>query len=460
MAFMYLRFFELNHHPFTSSAGGEALFIGRPQQEALAHLRYALEEGDGFMVVTGDRGVGKTTICRAFMERLEPSTAAAFLSAPVRSPAELLRRVNAAFGISARDATLKGLIDRLNDFLMRRKMAGGKAVVVIDDAQTLSATVLEQIRLISNLETTREKLIHLVLIGEPGLLDTLDSHALRQMGQRVSVRYELGPLSEEESSAYIRHRLSKASAGPPVLFDPEALRIVYRFARGNPRRIDTACEAALAAAFSAGEKAVGEGAARAAVSEMERPQAGGATRTRRRMLFAAGAGCLLAVVLGLLSFNSWRPGAVALPPERSPSAPEAAAVRVVKKPLPAAPPAAEVLPPPAAPPEPEAFAAPPAVPAAAAPPLPAGSVPMADGTFTHSVQVGAFLLPDNAARLAERLAAKGHEARVFEAVDSGGRRWHTVRVGDHLSYAAARAQSEAFTHAEGIQSIVRPYGRF
>ncbi len=459
---MYLRFFMLNYHPFKPSAGGGALFIGRPQAEALAHLRYALDEGDGFTVITGERGVGKTTICRAFIERPDPNTAVAFLSAPVRSPVELLRRVNAAFLIPADDATLKGLIDPLNDFLMRRKVAGGRAVVVIDDAQTLSATVLEQIRLISNLETTREKLIHLVLIGEPGLLDILDSHALRQMGQRVSVRCEIGPLSEEETSAYIRHRLSTASAGSPVLFDPGALRIVYRYARGNPRRIDAVCEAALAAAFSAGRKTVGEEAARAAVSKMAQTEAGRTNRLRHRGLLAAGAGCLLAVAVGVFAVHTWRPGTAVAPPPTAASEPEAAAVHIVKKPVPTALPAEEIIPPRAVPPVPETSAAPPAVTSTTLPaPLPtAGSVPETSPPQTHSVQVGAFLLYENAARLVARLAAKGYEARVFEAVDGAGRRWYTVRIGDYPSPADARSQAESFTRAEGMQSIVRPYGKF
>lgn len=459
---MYLRFFELKYHPFRPSTGGEALFIGRPQEEALAHLRYALDEGDGFTVITGARGVGKTTICRVFLERLDSSTAAAFISAPVRGPAELLRRMNAAFEIPADDATLKGLIDPLNNFLMRRKMAGGRAVVVIDDAQTLAAAVLEQIRLISNLETTREKLIHLVLIGEPGLCDILDAHALRQMGQRVSVRCELGPLSEEETSAYIRHRLSKASGGSPVLFDPGALRIVYRFARGNPRWIDAACEAALAAAFRAGQKAVGAEAARAAVNEMARIETGDAIRSRRRALLAAGAGCLLAVAVGVFAFHTWRPVAGVSPPQTAASEPEAATVRGVKKPLPMAPPAEGLIAPPAPSPVTEAFTAPPEIPATAAPaPQHAsGSVPETPAPQTFSVQVGAFFLSENAVRLVERLAVKGYDARVFEAVDSAGRRWYTVRIGDHLSSAEARSLAEAFTRAEGMQSIVRPFGRF
>lgn len=459
---MYLRFFELKHHPFKPFAGGEALFIGRPQAEALAHLRYALEEGHGFTVITGAQGVGKTTICRTFLERLDPNAAAAFLSAPVRSPAELLRRVNAAFAIPADDATLKGLIDPLNDFLMRRKLTGGKAVVFIDDAQTLAAAVLEQIRLISNLETAREKLIHLVLIGEPHLRDILDSHALRQMGQRVSVRCELGPLSEEETSAYIRHRLSKASAGSPVLFDPGALRVVYRFAQGNPRRIDAACTAALAAAFSAGQRTVGEEAARAAVTELARTEDGCTAWPRRRVLLTAGAGCLLAVAVGALALYNWRPGAALSPPPAASSEPEAAAAHVAKKPVPMAPPAAEIIPPIAPPPGPEASTVPSKVssPPVRAPQQPPGSVPAESPSPTHSVQVGAFLLSENAARLVERLAAKGYEARVFEAVDSTGRRWYTVRIGDYSSPAGARSQAEAFTRAEGMQSIVRPYGRF
>ena len=167
---MLLQFFGFKDNPFKLAPDPAYLFLGRHYEEALAHLRYAVTEGEGFTVITGERGIGKTTICRAFLDTLGDGTAAAVISSPVSSPGDLLRRINTALGIPGKADTLKGLIDPLNDFLMRQKLAGRKVAVFIDDAQSLGLEVLEQIRLISNLETTREKLIQIVLVGEPGLM--------------------------------------------------------------------------------------------------------------------------------------------------------------------------------------------------------------------------------------------------------------------------------------------------
>jgi general secretion pathway protein A len=465
MGSMYLRFFGFKDNPFKASPEREALFIGRHQEEALAHLRYALAEGEGFTVISGERGVGKTTVCREFLDRLEPSVSAAFLSGPVATPGELLRRTNAAFGIAADGTTLKGLIDPLNDFLMRRKMSGGKAAVFIDDAHALAPEVLEQIRLISNLETTREKLIQLVLIGEPGLLAILNSHALRQMGQRVSVRYELGPLSEAETARYIQHRVSVASQGGAVQFEPGALRVLHRYARGIPRSINTACEAALKAACGAAQKTVTVEVARAAVDELRRLEAEGGTRRIRRTALAWGAAaCGLIALLAAVAFmRGPETGKAGVSPEPAAVQAQTASGSVVTKAVPeeldaeaapspvAAAPAAAAAEPEASPP---AAVDQPAEVKTAAAAQPAATPP------THSVQVGAYLVPENAAKQAESLSARGYAAKIFEVVDSMGRRWHTVRIGDYPSREAARSQADAFTRREQVQCIVRPYGKF
>jgi general secretion pathway protein A len=465
MAFMYLRFFGFKDNPFKASPEAEALFIGRQQEEALAHLRYALAEGEGFTVISGERGVGKSTICRMFLDRLESGISAAFLSGPVASPRELLRRTNAAFGIAADGSSLKGLIDPLNDFLMRRKVAGGKVVVFIDDAHALAPEVLEQIRLISNLETTREKLIHLVLIGEPGLVAVLNSHALRQMGQRVSVRYDLGPLSEAETARYIEHRVRVASQGLPVNFDPAAIRVLNRCARGNPRRINTACEAALKAAHGADQKTVTVQAARAAVAELRRLEAEGGTRRPRRTALVWGAAAcgliaLLAAVVFTREMETGRQGVssetAAVQLQAAPGSvvtkavPEALVAEAAPSPVTAAPAAAA----PGPEPSPPAAVDKPAEEQTTAAVQPAATPP------THSVQVGAYLVPENASKQAETLSGKGYPARIFEVVDSRGRRWHTVRIGDFPSMEAARSQADAFTRKEQVQCIVRPYGKY
>ncbi|MFO7707298.1 MAG: AAA family ATPase [Desulfobacterales bacterium] len=458
---MYLRFFGLEDNPFKASPEAEALFIGRYQEEALAHLRYALAEGEGFTVITGERGVGKSTICRAFLDRREQGVSAAFLSGPLKSPGELLRRTNSAFGVPADGTTLKGLIDPLNDFLMRRKMAGGRVAVFIDDAHLLAPEVLEQIRLISNLETTREKLIHLVLIGEPGLLAVLNSHALRQMGQRVSVRYELGPLSEDETVRYIQHRVSVASQASPVHFEPGALRCIYRYARGNPRAINTACDASLKAAFSAAERTVTEEAARSALEELRRVEGGGRARRRAALAWVAAACGLIALLAAAVL--PWKSEKGGIETEIAAVATGVPPGSVLTQPLPEAPGAPADPPPLASSPLPPAAASEPDPPSPEAEKAlaPASPRPAKASTApTHSVQVGAYLIPENASKQAELLTGRGYAARIFAVVDSRGRRWHTVRIGDYPSREAARSQADAFTRKEQIQSIVRPYGKF
>ena len=314
---MLLQFFGFKDNPFKLAPDPAYLFLGRHYEEALAHLRYAVTEGEGFIAITGERGIGKTTICRAFVDTLGDGTAAAVISSPVSSPGDLLRRINTALGIPGTADTLKGLIDPLNDFLMRQKLAGRKVAVFIDDAQSLGLEVLEQIRLISNLETTREKLIQIVLVGEPGLMTKLNSHELRQMGQRVSVSYEIGPLSPGETAAYIRHRVSVASTGSPVQFEPAAVRHVFHYSRGNPRLIHAACQAALTAAFGAREKTVTAAIAQAAVMGLAAADGKDPNRRRRRQALGwAMAGCGV-IVLAAVAFFALRGPEGRPPPEKA-----------------------------------------------------------------------------------------------------------------------------------------------
>jgi general secretion pathway protein A len=455
---MLLQFFGFKDNPFKLAPDPGYLFLGRHYEEALAHLRYAVTEGEGFTVITGERGIGKTTICLAFLDTLGGETAAAVISSPVSSPGGLLRRINTALGIPGAADTLKGLIDPLNDFLMRQKLAGRKVAVFIDDAHSLGLEVLEQIRLISNLETTREKLIQIVLIGEPGLMSKLNSHELRQMGQRVSVRYEIGPLDATETAAYIQHRVRIASAGLPALFEPAAVRHVYQYSRGNPRLIHAACQAALTAAFAAREKTVTAAVAQAAVMGLAAADGKDPNRRRRRLVLGwAVAGCA-AVVLATAAFFALRG------PEERPALEIAGPDRAG----PAAPAETDANPPALAPAE--AVEASTGSDAAARPDasvLPPASeekaVSAAKGAalrMTHSVQVGAYLVPENARRQVEQLSAKGYPARIFEAKDSQGRSWYAVRIGDYPSSAAARRQADEFTRREQAPSVVRPAGGF
>jgi general secretion pathway protein A len=455
---MLLQFFGFKDNHFKLTPDPAYLFLGRHYEEALAHLRYAVTEGEGFTAITGERGIGKTTICRAFLDTLGDETIAAVISSPVASPGDLLRRINTALGIPGTADTLKGLIDPLNDFLMRQKPAGRKVAVFIDDAQSLGLEVLEQIRLISNLETTREKLIQIVLVGEPGLMTKLNSHELRQMGQRVSVSYEIGPLSPAETDAYIRHRVSVASTGSPVQFEPAAVRHLFHYSRGNPRLIHAACQAALTEAYGAREKTVTAAIAQAAVMGLAAADGKDPNRRRRRQALGwAVAGCGVILLAGA-AFFALRGPEGRPPPEKAVPEQAGLAAPAQTAPLPPAPAPVEAVASSAGP-DPAAgqdSAVPPPAPGEKAVSVAKGSAPR----MTHSVQVGAFLVPENARKQVERLSAKGYPARIFEAKDSQGRSWYAVRIGDYPSSEAARRQADEFTRREQAPSLVRPSGGF
>jgi len=444
---MFLQFFGLKDNPFKLTFDVKGLFLGKHHEEALAHLRYAAAEGEGFTVITGLNGMGKSTVCRFFVESIKSGITVAFLSSPIAGPTELLQRMNRSFGIAAGAQTAHELIDALNRFLMQERIAGRKVLVFIDDAQILSPAVLEQIRLISNLETTRDKLIQIVLVGEPELMQLLNSHQLRQMGQRVSVRYEIGPLTVDETATYIQHRLSVASIGAPLRISREAVRKIFRHTRGNPRRINITCSTILAAAFKADQKEITGELTQAVLRDLRilEGRGVGTPNLARWWIPAAAAGFL--VLLGGIAFFAFQPA-----PQRPPPAPlasefQAAAASATKDPAAPDPPPAEPAPPTAIPsvvasPEPK-------------PDLPDGATKPA---MTHSVQVGAYLHPENAQHATAQLNAKGYSARIMKITDAGGRIWYTVRIGDHPSRQTAQAQADEYTRREQKQSVVRPFG--
>jgi general secretion pathway protein A len=445
---MFLKFFGLKENPFKLVFDPAYFFMGRHHEEASAHLQYAAAEGEGFTVVTGERGVGKSTLCRVFAGRVAAEAEAAFISGPVATAWELLRRINRQFGIRTEGETAKELIDALNEFLMQQRVAGRKVVVFIDDAQALAPEVLEQVRLISNLETTRDKLIQMVLIGEPELMDLLGSRELRQMGQRVSVCYEIGALTEAETAAYIQHRLSMASSGPPVRFEPEAVHRIFQHSGGNPRRINIAGNAALSAAFKAGQKEIDIGIAQSALRGIAQGDKRGAAAGHQTRLWAL-AGAFGVLLAAAAAFVALRPAAEQPAPAAEASAPPAA---VASESAAAETPVAAIPNPGIQPTVPEAGA-----PSENKAPAPAREERL---RMTHSVQVGAYLYLENAQRVTAQLTAKGYPARIFNSTDAKGRTWHTVRIGDHPSRQAAETQAEEFSRREQMKTVVRPFGAF
>jgi len=208
---MYTAFYGLREKPFMLSPNPRYLYLSESHREALAHLLYGIEQGEGFIAITGEVGTGKTTLCRTLLERMGPATDVAFLFNPSRSGMELLQTIAQEFDLPVDDLTRRELHDQLNRFLLARKGEGRRVLLIVDEAQNLSHGTLEQIRLLSNLETSSEKLIQILLLGQPELDTKLDSHRLRQLRQRISVRWMLKPLSPKDTRRYVLHRLQVAA---------------------------------------------------------------------------------------------------------------------------------------------------------------------------------------------------------------------------------------------------------
>src|SRR5437667_371951 len=255
---MYERFFGLADAPFRLTPDPRYLFLSPKHAEALAHLKLGLRESSGFVCITGDVGTGKTTLLRAFLAGLGPETASAYIFNPPVSAFALLKTINGELGLFTATRSRKKLVDALNVHLLAQREAGRRSLVVIDEAQALSIDVLEQLRLLSNLETTTEKLLRIVLVGQPQLRALLLHPELVQLNQRITLRWHMGPLSRHETVAYVRHRLRVASGGDPAprVFTRPALRLVYRISRGVPRVVNMVAHRSLVAAFAAERRVV------------------------------------------------------------------------------------------------------------------------------------------------------------------------------------------------------------
>ena len=296
MTCMYQNFFGLNEAPFSIAPAPHFLYMSSRHQEALAHLLYGLGGDGGFVLLTGEVGAGKTTICRALLEQIPATCDLAYVFNPKLSVEELLSTICAEFGIAypAGNTSVKVFVDCINAHLLDAHAHGRHAVLIIDEAQNLSAEVLEQMRLLTNLETNERKLLQIILIGQPELATMLDRPELRQLAQRIVARYHLGPLTRQEVAAYVRHRLDVAGTQRP-LFPGARMRQIYRYSGGVPRIINVLCDRALLGAYAQGKERVDRATlARAAREVFNRPPA----RYRGILLLT---GLLAAAVLALLT---------------------------------------------------------------------------------------------------------------------------------------------------------------
>jgi general secretion pathway protein A len=253
---MYKDFFGIKASPFSIAPDPHFLYMSGGHREALAHLRYGLGEGGGFVLLTGEVGTGKTTVCRCILEQIPEDTNVAFVLNPKLSVLELLATICDELHIDyPQESGLKILIDRLNAYLLAAHSRGQRTVLIIDEAQNLSHEVLEQIRLLTNLETNQQRLLQIILLGQPELQEMLAQPQLRQLSQRIAARHHLGPLIRAETTAYIRHRLAVAGL-EQMVFAPAALKEVFRLSKGTPRMINLICDRALLGAFGKGVRRV------------------------------------------------------------------------------------------------------------------------------------------------------------------------------------------------------------
>ncbi len=359
---MYAQFFGLKREPFSIAPDPRYLFMSERHREALAHLLYGINAGGGFVLLTGEIGAGKTTVCHCFLEQIPKRCNVAYIFNPKLTVIELLQSICDEFHIAlpepgsvsvpGQSPTIKDYVDRLNDFLLQAHAIGQNNILIIDEAQNLSPDVLEQLRLLTNLETSKRKLLQVILIGQPELRTMLERPELEQLAQRVIARYHLDALTEAETVQYIRHRLAVAGLPKANLFDRGAIRRIFRLSRGVPRRINLLCDRALLGGYAEGRSQVDRGIVEKAAHEMFGRRARRATTRREhtRNLWLVGLGMTAgAVLLGLLTWalnadlpRQWREARFPWSKEIAASAATPAAVVAADPPasLPATPPGA------------------------------------------------------------------------------------------------------------------------
>jgi len=266
---MYLAFYQLRELPFNLTPDPRFLYYSAHHRDAYDHLMYGISHRKGFIELTGEVGSGKTTLCRAVLNDLDKSVETAIILNPALTGTQLLKAMLNDFGLEARSRDRLGCIESLNRFLLERTRSGCNVALFIDEAQDLSPDLMEQVRLLSNLETDQHKLIQIILCGQPELKQRLERPDLRQLKQRITIRYHIPPLSVEDTGQYIRHRLTVAGAEDADLFDPSAVREVHAYAMGCPRMINALCDTSLLAGYATELRRLNAKCVRQAIRELE-----------------------------------------------------------------------------------------------------------------------------------------------------------------------------------------------
>jgi general secretion pathway protein A len=249
---MYLQYYGLNEPPFSITPNPRFLFFSPRHREAFNHLLYGIRERKGFVQLTGEVGAGKTTLCRALLDQLGPNYSTALILNPVLDADQLIKAIVMEFNLMPKRMDRMDRLEMLamlNKFLLQQVEQGRETVLIIDEAQNLTLELLEQVRLLSNLETDERKLFQIVLMGQPELRDRLNDHRLRQLRQRITVRYHLQPLRRSEVGHYIQHRLQISGGNGAPYFTMPALWRIYKYSRGIPRLINALCDKCLLAGY-------------------------------------------------------------------------------------------------------------------------------------------------------------------------------------------------------------------
>ncbi|MFL6280887.1 MAG: AAA family ATPase [Vicinamibacterales bacterium] len=438
---MHEEYYGFSEKPFSLTPDPKYLYKSESHANAFDLLQYAIRRREGFVVVTGDIGTGKTTLCRAILEQLDRKTFTALVLNPFLSEEDLLRLVLQDFGVVSRDEMRRGrlagvtkqeLIDTLNEFLLSLLPLGAGALLIVDEAQNLPRPVLEQIRVLSNLETDKEKLLQIVLVGQLNLKDLLRSDDLRQLDQRVSIRSELKPLTRDETSAYIAHRLTIAGGGASVSFAPRAIDLVHKYTAGIPRLINLVCDRALLGGYSARTNRITPEIVKAAATRLDRRVSGASAFEwikRRAAAFAAGVGVTAMFTLGAsyavsglqarnVSRGSPSPGVV------SAGAAELS-VRHRQQDRPTLVPEMKGT-------------TGPSTPAAVDAQSPVESHDLAASSRSYSILVGSFRYEPEAASLIDQLSGLGYRARTVSVTSTTRGTWHQVFVGPYGDIDGAR----------------------
>ncbi|MHA2315109.1 MAG: AAA family ATPase [Candidatus Hermodarchaeia archaeon] len=468
---MYASFFGFRENPFNLTPDPRYFFMSRYHKEALDHLLYGINERKGFIAITGRVGTGKTTLCRTLLSHLHASTKSALILNSFISDMELLKIVNQDFGIEMNQGATgrKDYIDALNHFLLKNFSHGGNAVLLIDEAQNLSLNVLEQIRMLSNLETEREKLIQIVLVGQSELKELLAASSLRQLNERIMVRYDLKPLDYGDTKRYVEHRLAVAGGQGNVRFTDGVFRKIYTYSKGNPRRINTVCDRVLHVAYLKGTHTVSKGMVGRAVEELRKHMGIESVLSdwsQKRVLSSA---LLLLLLIMVAGFAGWKlRGNILGISIRD----QEAGVAKIVKPIDAR--SRAIEPKKRTKPHPpndkqkrlqtESFelvilesrdTEPASRKEASVVELePKGGTTVVRRNLGFSVQVGAFLVKENAEKLVGELVQKGYKPNTVEISDYDKKGWYSVRIGEYTDLKEASRAASEYKKQEGQPAIV------